>query len=158
MSETSAEPAKKLLRVVIDTNLFVRALLRSRVAEPLLEGFVSDRFQLITSEPLLDELAEVLSRPKIRRVVPESDSAELLRLILQRAIAVTPSPDPPDCRDPDDRVFLACAIAGQAQYLVTGDGDRLADPRLRAEMSSFGVEIVAIEDFLARLTTAPEES
>lgn len=144
-------------RVIVDTNLFVRALLKNRLARPLLEAFLTARFQLVTSEALLDELAEVLDRPKFHDLIEEVEARELLELVGQRAIVVEPVADPPECRDPDDRVVLATAISGRVRFIVTGDLDLRADDRLCAEMLGFGVEILGVEGFLERLETMTKQ-
>jgi len=55
------------------------------------------------------------------------------------------------CRDPDDYPVLGSAIAGQADFIVTGDDDLKDDPRLKRKMTAFGVEIMNAPEFLALL-------
>jgi uncharacterized protein len=50
------------LRVVIDTNIWIRILLRGRVTLPILTAFNEGQFQLIMSQPLLEELHLVWNR------------------------------------------------------------------------------------------------
>jgi len=47
------------------------------------------------------------------------------------------------CRDPDDNLVLACALAGQAEYIVTGDPDLLTLEKFE------GIKIVTVQDFLS---------
>ena len=51
------------MRAVVDANVFLSALLGGRGTRPLLEALRARRFHLLTSELLLEELADVLSRP-----------------------------------------------------------------------------------------------
>jgi predicted nucleic acid-binding protein len=51
-----------------------------------------------------------------------------------------------DCRDPEDRKFLECAVAGKAEYIISGDLD------LRALGSCRAIPILSPADFLAKLT------
>jgi putative PIN family toxin of toxin-antitoxin system len=102
-----------MLRAVIDTNLFVRGLLKGPVTMPLILAWKEERFQLVTSEKLLAELFEVLARPKFSRYFTGDDVRELGELIYERAEVVDPSAHVTLCRDPKDNIFLDVAIAGK---------------------------------------------
>jgi putative PIN family toxin of toxin-antitoxin system len=141
------------LKVVIDTNLFVRGLLKGKITLPLIEAWVNDAFVLVTAEELIEELAEVVTRPRLRAYIPKGDSDKLIELIYRKAIVVKPSERPPLCRDPDDYPVLGSAIAGQANFIVTGDDDLKDDRRLKREMAAFGVQIMSAPEFLALLET-----
>lgn len=151
-----------LPRVVLDTNLFIRGLLKGKVTTPLIDAWLDAQFNLVTSPELLGELTQVVARPRLRVLIPAEDSDKLLELIYRQAIIVYPDVQPPFCRDPDDYPVLAAAIAGQADYLVTGDDDLRDDPRLKAEMAELGVEIISVPEFLRvldylALGAGPEE-
>jgi predicted nucleic acid-binding protein len=111
---------------------------------------------------LLEELTEVVAHPRLRVLIPVEDSDKLLELICHQAVIVYPDVQPPLCRDPDDYPVLAAAIAGKADYLVSGDDDLRDDPRLKAEMAELGVEIISVPEFLRvldylALGAGPEE-
>lgn len=117
------------LRVVVDTNLFVSALLRrGSLPDQVVRAWSDERrYHLLTAEPLMAEVQDVLTRPSIvRRYALARD--EIVRLVaslrtaerVQLAGAL-----PVAVRDPDDEQILACALGGQADYLVTGDKDLL---------------------------------
>ena len=147
MSEKHDVPDKPL-KVVLDTNLFVSGLLKGKVTSLLIESWVNDAFVLVTSEELIEELAEVVARPRLRAYIPKGDADKLIELIYCKAIVVKPSERPPLCRDPDDYAVLGSAIAGQADFIVTGDDDLKDDPRLKREMTAFGVRIMSVPEFL----------
>lgn len=64
------------VRVVIDTNIWIRILLKGRVTLPVLEAFNQDKFQLVMSQPLIEELHLVWNRPRLReRIDPGQASA-----------------------------------------------------------------------------------
>lgn len=65
------------LRVVIDTNIWIRILLKGRVTLPVLEAFNEGKFQLVMSQPLMEELHLVWNRPRLRERI---DPAQAIRL------------------------------------------------------------------------------
>jgi len=98
-------------------------LLKGKITLPLIEAWENDAFVLVTSEELIEELAEVVARPRLRAYIPKRDADKFIELIYRKAIVVKPSEKPPLCRDPDDYPVLGSAIAGQADFIVTGDDD-----------------------------------
>ena len=92
----------------------------------------------------LEEVAEILDRPKIARKYPISltDRQAFLDLLRSEAIVLADERAPGVCRDPDDDYLLGCAAAGGVDYLVTGDADLLSVGRYR------GVSIVDARQFL----------
>jgi putative PIN family toxin of toxin-antitoxin system len=96
----------------------------------------------------IDEVAEVLARAKIRKKypLPPQDREAFLQLLRQDAFFLPHRPAPGVCRDPDDDYLLGCAVAGAADYLVTGDEDLLAVGRYQ------GLAIVTAREFLAILS------
>jgi len=152
MPKSSKSAQSSTLRVVLDTNLFVRGLLKGPVTMPLIQAWRDGRFQLVTSEELLTELFEVLSRPKFARYFTRDDVWELGELIYERAEMVEPTLHVTLCRDPKDDIFLDVAIASKVSYLVTGDDDLKGDPLLKEKMwIEYGVQIVGVPEFLALL-------
>ena len=116
-----------MIRVVFDTNVFLRALINphSRCGR-LLAEFVED-FELVVSPPIVREVLEVLHRPRLRAKFPQITQIDIGRLIVlfEHAVVVEPQDVPAICRDPDDDKFLACAVAAKADYIVTEDKDLL---------------------------------
>jgi putative PIN family toxin of toxin-antitoxin system len=111
------------MRALVDTNVFVAALLRSASCRAILEALRDRSFTLITSEPLLRELSSVLGRPKFAGSISAADRRELLDLVRREGRIVPPRRPSIDIRDPNDRPVLDCAYAADA--LVTGDRDLL---------------------------------
>lgn len=140
-----------MLKLVIDTNLWLRTLMGGPNSLFLLHAWQSRKFSPIVSEDLLGELAEVSLRPRLRsRIVPE-DVGVLLAELRQFGIFVTPTTTPPFCRDPKDNPVLAAAIDGAADAIVSGDADLRADENLRAAMAQLGVELWGVETLRAKL-------
>lgn len=114
------------MRLLLDTNVLVAALVARGVCSDLLEHCVRQHI-VISSEPLLNELRDVLDR-KFRQKSVDVRSA--LELFTETFTLVAPSVlEPPICRDRDDDVVLASALAGDCATIVTGDADLLVlDP------------------------------
>ena len=111
------------LRAVFDTNVFVSALLSHNPTSPtreLLQRWRNDEFVLLVSQAILEEVIEKLRE----RGSEEEQIYELLLTITRLAEWVDAPPEtvqPVVTADPDDDQILACAVAGQADFLVTYD-------------------------------------
>ena len=103
--------------------------------------------------PVLEEISEVLRRPRIKEKykVREEDLARYLQLIAAGAAIVTVRGKMRLCRDPDDDILLEIAITGGARYLVTRDDDLKRDLDLVHQMKASGVRVVSVSQFLATL-------
>jgi uncharacterized protein len=138
-------------RVVIDTNIWIRILLKGRVTLPLLEAFNEDKFQLIMSQPLMEELHLVWHRPRLKARIETAQAIRLEQQLQYRAIWVGLETVPPNCRDPKDLPVLATAIDGKADVIVSGDDDLRADDTLRAVMITYGIRLLGVNSFLEHL-------
>ena len=120
------------MRLILDTNVLLSALLSSRGAPAkLLAAWEQKLFALIISQELLTELRSVLRRPFFRARVRESE-AELFIAILHDLANWYPNPPPSgDAPDLKDNFLLAPAAASKADFLVTGDKPLLALKRHR---------------------------
>ena len=110
------------MKVIIDTKIVVSAALRDKGPEEVLQ-FVVGRpdFQWVVSPAILSEYKQVLARKKF--TLPR----ELLRQWEHFLDSVTICIEVPATidfpRDPTDAKFLACAVAANAEWLITGDQD-----------------------------------
>ena len=144
--------------VVVDTNVWVSALLNPRgFPARLLRAFLEGQFTPVVSRELLQELADVLSRPRLWRSFTRRLSrldtrlalsvlriyqwvaALLLHTLSQAGHWVVLQGDTKGCRDPRDNMFLEAAVRGNARYLVSRDDDLKRDLELVAQMESRGV-------------------
>ena len=116
-----------MLRAVLDTNVFLRAILNSRSPSGRLLGEFTDRYSLITSQALIFEVLTVLSRPELQAKSPRVAQLDYATIMgfFERAELVEPEDIPPVSRDPKDDMLLACAKAAGADYLVSEDKDVL---------------------------------
>ena len=99
---------------------------------------------LLISQAIFEEWHEVLLRPKFNRYVVEALRIEFLETILNDAVWVEIQEPIVVCRDPKDDEFLALAVNGQANFIVTGDRDLLVLNPFR------GIAIVGPDVFLAQ--------
>lgn len=117
-----------MIRAVIDTNIWLRYLIKPGVAlrKVVEEYWLDDKIQLVTSPQLLAELEDVLARNSIRALIHLEEGEVLLRAIQEKA-ELAPMVDtiPDYTRDRKDDKFIACALLGQADYLITLDKDIL---------------------------------
>jgi uncharacterized protein len=110
------------VKIVLDTNVLVSAILKDKVPEDVLL-FIMDTPELewVASEEILAEYKEVLRRKKFRL------SKELVREwseLLDDSITIIPvSLEIEFPRDRKDAKFIACALSTDANYLITGDKD-----------------------------------
>jgi uncharacterized protein len=108
------------LRLVIDTNVVVSAVLKpDGLQRTVLLLAITRPARLYVSAPILSEYRDVLSRPElhIRRGLRQ----QLLQLFTKRAHSVRPVCHLHVTSDPGDNIFLECADAARADYLVTGN-------------------------------------
>jgi len=107
----------------LDTNVFVSGLIRSKgPPAAILKALRSKQFTLVSSPPVNEEILEVLNRPYLRDRYGLGDRIFDVSFILwEVADLVLDLPGVQVCRDPDDDKFLATAVSGRADYLVTGD-------------------------------------
>jgi len=114
-----------LLKIVIDTNLCISALLSPGNPQFVVDLLTTDAIQAFYPDLLLEQLQAVAARPKIAARISAERLAQLLSLIQRNAIQVEMETVPAICRDPTDDAFLECARLADCDYLVAGDKDLL---------------------------------
>jgi len=130
------------LRLVMDTNVLVSGIFFPKGNEAQILGYtIEGRAVLLASLDTLEELREVLTRPKFQLTQPEA--LAIFQMVLSRCeIVLNPEKAEARCRDPDDQKFLDCAVAGKADYLVTGDPDLLVMDRVGRTLILTGARLV----------------
>ena len=131
------------MRVVIDTNVWVSRLLLGNSVAALAVDKALLEHEVVVSEPLIEELADVLSRDKFDRYVSIEDREGFVRRVLQVATITPVLSEVTDCRDPKDNHLLALAFDSESKCLVSGDGDLIALNPWR------GIAIIPPRNFLA---------
>ena len=108
------------LRLVIDTNVLISAAIKpAGLQRTVLLLAITRPARLYVSRPILEEYREVLGRPELR--IRKGLRQQLLRLIKNYSSTVVPTRRLDITSDPDDNMFLECADAARADYLVTGN-------------------------------------
>jgi len=133
---------KKIIRVVLDTNVLISALLFKGKLSRIVELWQKGEMIPIISKETFDELRIVLEYPKF------SLSRAEIKLLIENEIlpffevVSVSKPVKGACRDPGDDKFISCAISANAECIVTGDKD-LSD--LKKYQS---VRIIHASDFI----------
>jgi putative PIN family toxin of toxin-antitoxin system len=138
-------------RVVIDTSTLVSAVLRPNSVPRQVFLAVVKRFDLCVSQGTLQELREVMQRPKFDRYLPVQERLEFCDLVADHAchwVVSAPSEQTAHgvCRDAKDAKFLALSLDCQAVTLVTSDADLLVLHPWH------GISVLAPTAFLATLS------
>lgn len=138
------------MRVVLDTNVVVSGLIWGGKPYQLLQAATDGDITLYTSPVLLDELREVLAREHLASRLAKKASPSFVEQAIGfygelAVVVVSPLATPKASRDPDDDEVLACALAAQADLIVSGDGDLLT-------LGSFqGIPIIKAVEAVGRI-------
>ncbi len=117
-----------MIRAIIDTSVLIRYLIKPSAAikELIEERWLGDEVQMVTALDLIAELEGVLKRDYIQTLIRTEEGQALLDAITLKADILPPlGPVPAYTRDPKDDKFVACALVGDANYLITEDKDML---------------------------------
>jgi putative PIN family toxin of toxin-antitoxin system len=116
------------VKAVLDTVVFVRALINPKGRWGRLLFELSDRYVIVLSPQIIEEILTVVYRPELRRRLPQmaepTNVARVLAL-LEQAEVLEPSTKVSVCRDSHDDKFFECAIEASADYIVSEDRDVL---------------------------------
>jgi len=109
-----------VLKVVLDTNVLISAILFGGKPRQILEKAIRGDIRLCLSEPIQEELKGVLQRSKF------DYSPEMIQFILTELIGIADFVNPSETlnvvlEDPEDNRILECAVEAKANYIVSGD-------------------------------------
>lgn len=114
-----------MLKAVLDTNLFISGLLTPKgPSAKILTEWKTGAFDLVVSIPILHEIQRVIFYPKIKNKLSWAnlEIAEFLYSLAQFSIMTSGQTKVDVIKDdPTDNKYLACALEGNADYIVTGD-------------------------------------
>ena len=143
-------------KLVIDTSLLVRSFISpGSYSAKLIQSWYEDKFTLLLSQEIYDEVVDVLYRPQFVKYHFHKDRIEtLLTTMISKCTFIEPYPlgqKHPfrlQSRDAKDTKFLHAALAGVADFLVSGDNDLLI---LKDHAQIGNLKIVTAEEILAIL-------
>ena len=141
-----------MIRVVFDTNVLVSYLLTHRppIATLVEMTLGTETIMAITAPRLLEELERLIRYPRLREYVREEEGTRFLAMVATLSELVVPPDEVPRiCRDRDDDWVIACAVAGDADVVVTGDDDLLALKDMLQEVA--GVTVMSPAELLTVL-------
>ena len=112
-------------RVVIDTNVFISALLNPLGKPKKVINIAVSQFTILQSEATYQELATRISKNKFDKYLEKDDRLDFLSSLKNRSLFVDIWHETRVCSDLDDNKFLELAVSGMAQYIITGDKELL---------------------------------
>lgn len=108
------------LRLVLDTNIVISAALNpDGLQRTVFLLAITKPARWYVSSPILEEYREVLARRELK--ISKGVRQQFIQMVRNRAHVVTPKRSVNIASDPDDNIFLECADAARADYLVTGN-------------------------------------
>ena len=134
------------MRVVLDTNVFISAILGGKLGV-ILDEWRANQFTLLVSEAIVREYLDVIHRPKFK--FSPAEITPITEYLLKTAEFVTPleTIDAVEA-DPSDNKFLETAVAGKAIYVVSGDHHLLQLETFRE------IKIIKAHEFIALLQSS----
>ncbi|TGL55419.1 putative toxin-antitoxin system toxin component, PIN family [Leptospira ognonensis] len=131
-----------MLRILLDTNVYISAILFKGKPRQILQELVDERVTAFTSNEILKELEDSLSKPKFKLT---NDFVQIVLTEIRditKLISTSPLKNYLDLRDRNDYHILEAAFSAKIDYLITGDKDLLSLKKI----SEF--KIVSPEEFL----------
>ena len=144
-----------MIRVVLDTNVFVSAILAPEMPPArILEIALTGGIRLVISQAILREIRQVFQYAKIQKLlkkrrITSPDLEDVVLKILKVAFLTTGQLSLKGiCGDPFDDMVISCAVEGEADFIISGDQD------LTSLESYQGIKIVAPAAFLKLIEEA----
>lgn len=110
---------------VIDANVIVSAVLLPRSLTRKAFDKSLSQGEIVISEAIVNELDEVLRRPRLDKYIREEERIQFLMALLRESRLVSVNRSVKDCRDPKDNKYLKLALEAQAECIFSGDNDLL---------------------------------
>jgi len=132
------------MRIVIDTNLYISALINDNSRKRLDFFLANEAFEILVSDALLQELIEVANRAKFRKYVSAIQTETFIQLMMERATFIETVSEVKVSPDPKDDFLLVLCLDGKADYLLTGNKIDLLDLKRFHQ-----TQIITLSTFLA---------
>jgi putative PIN family toxin of toxin-antitoxin system len=133
--------------VILDSNVLLSAFIRvDSNPYKVVQAWIDDTFDLVSSAVQIEELSRVSRYPRIRELIGSTEAGWLVNRIRERARMIERLPKVDVSRDPADNFLLGMAQAVKADFLVSGDKAGLLEVGRH-----FNTRIVSVTDFVAEL-------
>ena len=129
-----------MLKVIIDTNIWISFLI-GKSLKKLPQHLFNNEIIVIISVEQINELIDVLNRPKFHKYFSKGQVSDFLILLEEKSHLVEHNTVIDICRDPKDNYLLSMAIDSKANYFITGDNDLLSMHKIES------TQIVNYKDF-----------
>ncbi len=136
---------KKIIRVVLDTNVLVSAILSGGALSKIIDHWLKGKIIPLITPETFEEFQKVLAYPKF------SLTEEEIKMIIEEYVLPFFEVVKPEesitgiCNDLDDDKFLTCALSGRAEFIISGDKELCNLKKYK------GVKIVTVREFLRML-------
>ena len=134
------------MRYVFDTNVIISSLLFEGSKPDLAIKYALQNSDILFSLELIEEIDEVLSRPKFRKYIKDEEREEFLDSFVDRGILIEVVDVVDECRDPKDNKILELSLSGKADLIISGDKDLLVLTPFRS------IQIQSVEQFLKNVS------
>jgi len=144
-------------KAAVDHNIFIAGLISPRGASAeLINRWRDGDFRLCYAPELVEELREVLSRPRVREKygLTAREINGLLQLVRARGRRIKVAGVRQWCRDVDDDILCEVAVKSKASYLVSNDQHLCGDAEVTLALRKRGVRVVRVGEFLYLLDAA----
>jgi len=131
------------MNVVVDANIFISGIYRGGNPRNVLKTLIDGIGTLFITDEIVDEIENALKKPKFGLTVKEVKDRITEIEGLGKKVIISPKHRVTGiCRDLDDDKYLGCALAANADYIISGDRDLL-------DLKEYcGVKIVNARDYL----------
>ena len=128
------------MKIVLDTNVFISGIFFTGPPSQILKAWKENKIQILLSKEILDEYQRVAE--ELSNKFPSVDIEPIIELLtIYGEVVETEGITVSACQDPDDNMFLECAIAGNSKVIVSGDNHLL-------KISGYqGIAVVKPRDF-----------
>ena len=127
-------------KIVIDTNNLISALGWKGNPRKLLEQVIEKKYDLFISIKILDELKRVMDYPKFK--FTDEQKNKFLQILSEISTIIETKIKLNITEDPDDNMFIECALESGADYIISGD------EHLKKIKQFKNIKIISVSDFL----------
>jgi len=132
------------MKIVLDTNVLISGIFFSGLPHRILNAWQQGKIKIALSQEILREYQRVAE--ELSKQFPKIDIQQILDLLtIHSEIVDTQGFEVTVCEDPDDDMFISCALASKSKFVVSGDKHLL-------RISGYqGIEVLKPRDFAEKI-------